>query len=173
LASEYKRLLKYHQTLTVSIKKLDNTRITIQSRTYQSLTYGKCGFVFNSRDFIEVHKKYQQRKKLLITYAARVKEAVVIMRKVKADVVRQRTKCFCEVKKTRDTLWSYVGSKARREHLMKAHLKCKRVYCLEKNIPLNSHTCRSNLPRLVNKKLTTKLTVTCPKTQHRRVTYRL
>jgi len=154
--TNYQRVKKLYIKYKVAVSQLENSKVAIPSQRLDQLTKGKCGFVFRSSAYIKLRAKVQRMQKLLYKYQAQYKAALKEMKRVKIMMIRQRKKCLCHTKRTRDKTWATITHSVRRGRLASAHKKCKLMQCVEKNIPFSSPKCAYRLPKLVLKKLTNK-----------------
>lgn len=151
--------LGWKKKVTISSK----ATVQISSQSYDTLTRGKCGFVFSSRSYISAHYRYRRAVKIELQWRGSVKETKKAYY-LQITIARRKVKeCHCFTKSTRDKLWKFVSSTLRVTKQVKGYAKCKMMQCVLNGTPLTSGKCKGTLTRLVKKRLsrTTERTTGC------------
>lgn len=143
--------LSAQKVVTHTLKK----KISISSQRFSSLKQGQCGFIFRSRSYLSAKATYQRAVKKATYLKAKLTEATNTVVRMVISSYRQVEKCMCSRKKTRDTTLKVVSASKTRAKQLKAHAKCKMMSCVLNNTPLTSKKCKSNLAKVVKKKLIT------------------
>jgi len=146
-------LKKMYYKAKKNVKMTLEARISFSKQRFNTLKRGKCGFIFGSRSYLSAQLKYQRAMKTVTIYLARLKEASQIVVNLVLQSFRQMKKCFCNVKKIRNSTWKVVSSPRTRARQVKAHAKCKMMQCVLNGIPSKSSKCKASLPKLKNKKI--------------------
>lgn len=127
--------------------------VTISSQSYDTLTRGKCGFVFSSRSYISAHYRYRRAVKIELQWRGSVTET----RKayyLQIRIAKRKVKnCRCYTKATRDKTWKFVSSTVRVSKQVKGYAKCKMMQCVLNGTPLSSGKCKGTLTKLVKTRL--------------------
>jgi len=153
----------YHKRIQqwkVSKKKIVTakaTKVAISSRSYRSLRNGKCEWVFTSTSYkkaFSLYKKAIAHERTVRGWVTEAKRSVAIAKKAQRI---QQEKCRCNVIKRRNTFWRTVNNAKKRSRQAKAMKKCKMMQCVLNGTKLSSSKCKGTLPKLVNKKLATKV----------------
>merc|ERR1711868_143790 len=153
----------YHKRIQqwkVSKKKIVTakaTKVTISSRSYRSLRNGKCEWVFTSTSYKKAYSLYKKAiayERTVRGWVTEAKRSVAIAKKAQRI---QQEKCRCNVIKRRNTFWRPVNNAKKRSRQAKAMKKCKMMQCVLDGTKLSSSKCKGTLPKLVNKKLATKV----------------
>merc|ERR1711988_556438 len=153
----------YHKRIQqwkVSKKKIVTakaTKVTISSRSYRSLRNGKCEWVFTSTSYKKAYSLYKKAiayERTVRGWVTEAKRSVAIAKKAQRI---QQEKCRCNVIKRRNTIWRTVNNAKKRSRQSKAMKKCKMMQCVLNGTKLSSSKCKGTLPKLVNKKLATKV----------------
>merc|ERR1712078_125560 len=87
-------------------------------------------------------------------WVTEAKRSVAIAKKAQRI---QQEKCRRNVIKRRNTFWRTVNNAKKRSRQAKAMKKCKMMQCVLNGTKLSSSKCKGTLPKLVNKKLATKV----------------
>merc|ERR1712072_23241 len=159
VAAVRKATVEYHRTVTEHKKAKHKVSVThsanvhIGHHVYSSLRAGNCNFAFGSRAYLTAKANYESSVKIEAMWTGKVRESLRAKLLVEASSRRQIKKCRCDTKKARNSLWSIVTSRSRRTKQVRAHEKCKMMACVLNGTPLSSSKCKSNLQRLVNKRL--------------------
>merc|ERR1711959_543365 len=128
-------------------------KVTISSQSYDTLTRGKCGFVFSSRSYISAHYRYRRAVKIELQWGGSVSE----IRKayyLRIRIAKRKEKnCRCYTKATRDKTWKFVSSTVRVSKQVKGYAKCKMMQCVLNGTPLSSGKCKGTLTKLVKTRL--------------------
>jgi len=146
-------LKKMYYKAKKNVKMTLEARVSFSKQRFNTLTRGKCGFIFGSRSYLSAKLKYQRAMKTVTIYLARLKEASQIVVNLVLQSFHQMKKCFCKVKKIRNSTWKVVSSPRTRARQVKAHAKCKMMQCVLNGIPSKSSKCKASLPKLKNKKI--------------------
>lgn len=135
------------------VKQTSEAKISFATQRFSTLKAGKCGFIFNSRSYLSAKLQHRRAVKTVTIYLARLKEASQIVVNLVMQSFRQMKKCFCKVKKIRNSTWKVVSSASARARQVKAHAKCKMMQCVLSGKSLKSSKCKGSLPKLKIKKL--------------------
>lgn len=150
---EYTRVVTMHKKAKVKVTVTHNANVVIGVHTFSTLRAGNCGFAFGSRSYLTAKANYETSVKIEAMWSGKVREALRAKLMAESSARRQVKVCRCNTKKARNTMWTIVTSRSRRTKQVRAHEKCKMMQCVLAGTSLSSAQCKSNLQRLVTKKL--------------------
>merc|ERR1711959_547793 len=151
----HKRLLKISVTIKTQVERILNTQVTIQSRKFSSLKYGKCGWVFMSRSYISTKHQLRYIRKKYRIIMGRVMEAQRLIVLAKQEQIRLQTKCRCHVLKRRDRIWATFTSKTEITRISQMYQKCTMMLCILAGVSPSNAKCKARIQTLTNKRLDT------------------
>jgi len=137
----------------IKVSKTLRTSVSINAQRFSSLRRGRCGFVFGSRNYLSLKRTYDHSVKYEVQWRGRTREAWKAVLRSRISRTRAQKKCRCAAKTAEARTWRVVNSVTRVRKQTKAHAKCRMMKCVLKGIPLSNSQCRSNLKRLVRKRL--------------------
>jgi hypothetical protein len=120
--------------------------------TYGKLKPGKCGFIFNSKEYLAAAKGYRKAYRKFRTLTGQLSEAKKTVIRTRISRNKARFNCRCKVLKIRNATWRQVTKNRSRQQ--KALSKCTMMKCVLNGTPVSSNKCKAVLPKLKNKVLT-------------------
>jgi len=183
-----KATIHFRKTMTslksakVAVFKASKVKIHFLDRKFSDLKYGKCGWVFTSRQYLAAHRSFKRSVSMKLTWTGRTREAKRVLHLAIASARRQVKKCHCATKKVRDRLWKKMTNASTLARQRRAHQKCKMMSCVLSGTKLTEKKCQSRLKSLKHKRLisATERVRGCPKGltrlvthDHRRKTHRI
>merc|ERR1712010_270529 len=150
----FRKTMTRLQSAKVAVFKASKVRIHFLDRKFSDLKYGKCGWVFTSRQYLAAHRSFKRSVSMKLTWTGRTHEAKRVLHLAIASARRQVKKCHCATKKVRDRL-------------------CKKMSCVLSGTKLTEKKCQSRLKSLKHKRLisATERVRGCPKGLTRLVTH--
>lgn len=153
MTAEFHRTMKKHKEAVVKVTVAHNAQVQFGTHTFNTLRVGSCSQFFGSRTYLTAKATYETAVRVEVSWKGRVREALRAKLTAEAEARRQKKRCLCTTKKTRDTFWKVVTCPKRQARLKKAHAKCKMMQCVLNGTPINDRRCHSTLQKVAKKTL--------------------
>jgi len=151
--THYKLTLRRFTHTKVLLTRTLKTKIKTVSQTFSSLRPGRCGFLFNSRSYVNTKRTYRRYVNHKRVIQGRLSEAKRTLHRAIWYARRQVKKCQCAAKLARNRLWMTLTKTSTRTRQVKAYKKCKMMSCVLKGINIRNRQCSTPLKKNKNRRL--------------------
>jgi len=155
--ADHKRQLAKWTAAKKAVVKVENTKVEIERQQFSTLKKGQCGWIFRTRSYMAVHRRYKAAVMHELGMKGAKEESWKGVLFARRAAEREQKACRCRAKKARDTIWKTYTKRSTVTRQAKAYAKCRMMRCVLHHIPVHSAQCKTKLPKLRFRRLPPKV----------------